>query len=158
MAPSLTITLRDRTFTADEPTDLEITTLASLFLPGNTDEERLESLQEAYESKNSNPFGFDLNDPSQQFKLTSILMGRLMNPLIKARVAHVLTAIFPEIPENWVNYRQLKLPGGETLEDFRLKLNAPELLQIITDVINLSAPAQKQPVVNGFAKPVKVKR
>jgi hypothetical protein len=130
---NIKIELRGETFFADEPTDSEMLSLASIFLPGETEESRMEGLQRI--DPGGNILSLDLQNPIHKRQATAILVSRLMNPIVKARVAHAVKCIFPTLPDKWVNYGLIKLTDGRSLEDFRLKLNNNELLEIVKKVL-----------------------
>lgn len=134
----VTIQLRGKEFTDDNLTDLDSLTLASLFLPGATEEERIISLQSTI-AGNKNT-GFDMESPEGISKATAILISRLTDPVTKATVAHAISSAFPTIPKDWVDYELIMLPGNQYKPTFRLKLQTNEILTIIMDVLSSVNP------------------
>lgn len=147
---SITITLRGQRYTATDYTLNEVRTLAALFLPGNTELERIESLQSMSEEtfNNNKLFGFDLNDPEQSRKATAIIVVRLMNPQIKAQIAYALTSMFPNLPPSIISYRLVRSEDNRVWEDFRYKLEDEELMGIIQELLKhiaAATPERSQP-------------
>lgn len=154
MTSSFTITLRGQTFTAIDPTDTEIFTLASLLLTGNQTRDRLASLQHA-QGQNT-LYGYDVNDPNQLWQASATLVDRLLEPHTKARIAHALVSLFPDIPQAWVSYRLLQQDGAIE-HDFRLKLTTEELIHIIQAASQAIASVQgKTPLEQGAVESVEV--
>lgn len=113
LTPDLSVTLRGQTFTADDATDLEASTLISLFFPGAD--------------------LIDPNNPEQVRQGAIALMQRLSDPIFKAKLAHSLTSLFPALPSEWVNF-QLVQKGEESRYDFRFKLTMDDLTALATAV------------------------
>jgi hypothetical protein len=156
---TLTITLRGKQYTADNPTDNEILSLVGLFLPGDSERDRIEALQDAIDNPSvtfASLFGFDLEDTTQSRKATAVILVRMMNPIVKAQVSHTLSAMFPMLQaDGLVTYRLLRTEDNKPYEDFRLKLSNEEILGIIREVLQWMAP---KPETQEPAKRSKAKR
>lgn len=132
MTSNLTITLRGQSYTAPDPTRHEAQILASLFLPGESEEERIHTLQTAIDG--SDLFDLDLDDPRQQTRLSAIVTVRIQSPINKARIASTLRALFPDLPEKLVDYHLLEYRGKP--EHVTVwKLEDAELMEIINAVL-----------------------
>ncbi|GAC1461395.1 MAG: hypothetical protein NVS2B14_10740 [Chamaesiphon sp.] len=131
---AITVKLRDRTFIG-EPTDIEAFAIADFLLPGKTVEER-------YGAAAGGKLNLDLETPEGLQKATATLLSRLINPVEKARLAHTLVSVFPDIPEDWVRYQLIELADGRSHEDFKFKLQSSEVGAVIVEVLRSMKPVE----------------
>ena len=164
------VTLRDKTYTALNPTSREMRVLASTFFKGESERDRIQSLMDSIGG--SNPFEFDLNDPTDLQRATVVLIVRMDSPIVQATLAHVLRSLFPDLPEALVNHRLIYAPNGEQeiktvwkLDDDEapnLVLQALKHLQAEQDLQNEQDAKlwaeQNEPEPQGFAVVAKPKR
>src|SRR6478672_3423472 len=127
----ITITLRGQQFTSDVITRIESLALISLFYPGATAQEQIETMIACMDT--TNPLGIDLENPADRNRAVLNLCFHLKAHKTKAQTADAICSIFPSINPEWVSY---------TNEDnFRFKLEPDGVVHIITEVLKGSPVA-----------------
>ncbi|MBW4660954.1 MAG: hypothetical protein KME15_19945 [Drouetiella hepatica Uher 2000/2452] len=127
------VTLRDKTYTASDPTSREMRVLASVFFKGESERDRIQSLMDSISG--SNPFEFDLNDPNDLQRATVVLIVRMDSPAVQASLAHVLRSLFPDLPESLVNHRLIYAPNGEQEVKTVWKLDDDEAPALVLEAL-----------------------
>lgn len=107
---AMDISLRGHTYKAEHLTDINYLPLGNLFI----EEDGTFTLE--------NTTNYESLSPQQKTKLTQPVMKKLCNPEVKAAIAQTISAIFPRIPKDLVNY--------EGMGQFSLNITLKELLAI----------------------------